>query len=72
MLEANPTLTPAQVKDILQRTATPLPPYYQHDVGNGMLNVHAAVLQSAFPARSIGAWRGTMDRGQVKFVNDRP
>jgi serine protease AprX len=70
MLEANPSLTPAQVKDILQRTATPLPPYYQHDVGNGMLNVHAAVLQSAFPGRSIGAWRGTMDRGQVKFVND--
>jgi serine protease AprX len=70
MLEANPSLTPAQVKDILQRTATPLPPYYQHDVGNGMLNVHAAVLQSAFPDRSIGKWRGTMDRGQVKFVND--
>ena len=29
ILEANPSLTPAQVKDILQRTATPLPPYYQ-------------------------------------------
>jgi serine protease AprX len=70
LLEANPSLTPAQVKDILQRTATPLPPYYQHDVGNGMLNVHAAVLQAAFPNRSIGSWRGTLDRGQVQFIND--
>jgi serine protease AprX len=72
MLEANPNLTPAQVKDILQRTATPLPPYYQHEVGAGMLNVHAAVLQAAFPARRIGAWRGTLNHGQVQFINDAP
>jgi serine protease AprX len=72
MLEANPNLTPAQVKDILQRTATPLPPYYQHEVGTGMLNVHAAVLQAAFPTRRIGTWRDTLDRGQVMFVNDAP
>jgi len=70
ILEANPNLTPAQVKDILQRTATPLPPYYQHEVGTGMLNVHAAVLQAAFPERSLGTWRGTLDRGQVQFIND--
>ena len=70
MLEANPSLTPAQVRDILQRTATPLPPYYQHEVGAGMLNVHAAVLQAAFPNRRIGTWRGTLNRGQVKFIND--
>ena len=70
ILEANPNLTPAQVKDILQRTATPLPPYYQHDVGTGMLNVHAAVLQAAFPNRSLGTWRGTLDQGQVQFIND--
>lgn len=70
MLEANPNLTPAQVKDILQRTATPLPPYYQHEVGAGMLNVHGAVLQAAFPARRLGVWRGTLNRGQVQFVND--
>lgn len=72
MLEANPNLTPAQVKDTLQRTATPLPPYYQHEVGAGMLNVHAAVLQAAFPARRIGVWRGTLNHGQVQFINDAP
>jgi serine protease AprX len=70
LLEVNPSLTPAQVKDILQRTATPLPPYYEHEVGSGMLNVHAAVLQAAFPDRSFGTWRGTLDRGQVRFSTD--
>ena len=70
MLEANPNLSPAEVKNILQRTATPLPPYYQHEVGTGMLNVHAAVLQAAFPLRPFGKWRGTLDRGQVHFIND--
>jgi serine protease AprX len=70
MLEANPALTTAEVRDILQRTATPLPPYYQHEVGAGMLNAHAAVLEAAFPDRRIGAWRAALDRGQVRFVND--
>lgn len=70
MLEANPTLTPARVREILQRTATPLAPYYAHETGAGMLNVHAAVLEAAFPSRKIGKWRGVLDRGQVEFFND--
>ncbi len=70
MLEANPSLTPAQVRDILQRTATPLPPYYQHEAGAGMLNAHAAVLEAAFPERRIGVWRATSDRAQVRFVKE--
>ncbi|HET6670380.1 MAG TPA: S8 family serine peptidase [Pyrinomonadaceae bacterium] len=69
MLEANPSLTPAKVKDILERTATPLPAYFEHEVGAGMLNVHAAVLQAAFPGRRIGDWR-TLNSGQVQFYND--
>lgn len=70
MLEANPALTPAAVRDILQKTATPLAPYYAHETGAGMLNVHAAVLQAAFMSRNIGAWRGILDRGQVSFFSD--
>ncbi|MBA3438951.1 MAG: S8 family serine peptidase, partial [Pyrinomonadaceae bacterium] len=70
MLEVNPTLTPAQVRDILRRAATPLPPYYQHEVGAGMLNAHAAVLEAAFPERRMGRWRATLDRKQVRFIND--
>ena len=72
MLETNPNLTPAEIKDILQRTATPLAPYYTFEAGTGMLNVHAAVLQAAIPSRSIGTWRGTLDRNHVEFPNDAP
>ena len=70
MLQANPSLTPAQIKEILQSTATPLAPLYAHEVGAGMLNAHAAVLSAAFPGRSLGQWRATLDRGQVTFVKD--
>jgi serine protease AprX len=72
MLEANPRLTPAQVRDILQRTATPLPPYYEYEVGAGMLNAPAAVLEAAFPQRHFGQWRGTAYQGQVQFINSAP
>lgn len=70
MLEANPQLTPAEVRDILQRSATPLPNYYQHEVGAGLLNAHAAVLEAAFSARRMGIWRATLDRGQAQFFTD--
>lgn len=70
MLEANPQLRPAQIKDILQRTATPLTAYYQHEVGAGMLNTHAAVVEAAFPERHMGDWRAVLDLGQVRFTND--
>jgi serine protease AprX len=70
MLEANPQLTPAEVRDILQRSATVLPGYYQHEVGAGVLNAHAAVLEAAFSARRMGTWRATLDRGQAQFVTD--
>ncbi|MGH9838942.1 MAG: S-layer homology domain-containing protein, partial [Blastocatellia bacterium] len=72
MLEANPALTAAQIRDILQRSATPLPPYYQHEAGAGMLNAHAAVLEAAFPQRRMGTFRATMDRKQARFINDQP
>jgi serine protease AprX len=72
MLEANPGLAPQQVRDILQRTATPLPNYFEHEVGAGMLNVDAAVLEAAFSDRHMGTWRATLNRGQVSFVNDQP
>ncbi|HYX41457.1 MAG TPA: S8 family serine peptidase, partial [Pyrinomonadaceae bacterium] len=70
MLEANPSLAPAQVRDILARTATPLPSYYAHEVGAGMLNTHAAVLEATFPQRRMGTFRATQARGQVRFIAD--
>lgn len=69
MLEANPNLTPAKIRDILQRTATPLPPYYMYEVGAGMLNAQAAVLEAAYPQRHFGSWRGVAYQNQVDFIS---
>lgn len=70
MLEANPSLTPARIRDILQRTATPLPAYYPYEVGAGLLNAQAAVLEAAFPGRHFGGWRGTAYQAQVEFSSE--
>ncbi|HKX82871.1 MAG TPA: S8 family serine peptidase [Pyrinomonadaceae bacterium] len=68
MLEANPTLTPAVIKDILSRTATPMPKYFYHEAGAGMLNTYAAVLEAAFPERQMGGFRSTLSRNAIRFV----
>lgn len=67
MLEANPNLTPAEIKDILARTATPMPNNFLHEAGAGMLNTHAAVLEAAFPGRRTGIFRSTITRNDVRF-----
>ena len=43
MLEADKTLSPAQVKDILQKTATNMPHYESWENGAGYVNAYAAV-----------------------------
>ncbi|MFC4559072.1 S8 family serine peptidase [Virgibacillus kekensis] len=43
MLEANPQLSPSQVKNILQQTATNMPGYETWEVGAGYVNAYAAV-----------------------------
>ncbi len=68
MLEANPNLMPAEIKDILQRSATPLTNYYSHEVGAGMLNTYAAVLEAAFPARKTGVFRSVLATDAVRFI----
>jgi serine protease AprX len=67
MLEANSNLRPAEIKDILQRSATPLPNYYNHEVGAGLLNAYAAVLESAFPWRRTGLFRSILGTNSVGF-----
>lgn len=67
MLEADPSLTTDEVKAIISRTATPLPKYFYHETGAGMLNTHAAVLQAAFPMRNIGIYRSTLSRNGISF-----
>jgi serine protease AprX len=67
MLEANPNLSPKDIKGILQRSATPMPNYFAHEVGAGMLNTYAAVLEAAFPQRATGIFRAELERDSVKF-----
>ncbi len=67
MLEANPTLKPAEIKDILSRTSTPLPKYFYHEAGAGMLNSYAAVLEAAFPDRRMGVFRATSSGNSISF-----
>jgi serine protease AprX len=68
MLEVNPNLTPADVKDILSRTATPMPRYFFHEAGAGMLNTYAAVLEAAFPEREMGGFRSTLSSNGIRFI----
>lgn len=68
MLDANPNLTPAEVKDILSRTATPIINNYKHEVGAGMLNTYAAVLEAAFPNRKMGYFRSVLERNTVRYT----
>lgn len=68
MLEANPSLSPKEVKEILAQTASPLPRYFAHEVGAGMLNTHAAVLEAAFPQRKIGIFRGSLLGNHTEFL----
>jgi serine protease AprX len=43
MLEADPALTPDQVKSALELTATLIPGYQRHEVGAGYLKAYEAV-----------------------------
>lgn len=58
MLEANPNLSPAQVKDILTRTATNMTARLPWEAGAGHVNAYAAVSEAA--AVRFG-WGGTVN-----------
>ena len=55
MLDANPALTPYQVKAILEETATNLPNRESWEVGKGMVNAFAAVDRAYRAAAGYGA-----------------
>ena len=54
ILEAKPSLSPAQVKELLQKTATNMPGRESWEVGAGYVNAYAAVDQ-AFRAPGFGS-----------------
>lgn len=55
MLEVNPTLTPYQVKEILQQTATNMPNRESWEVGAGYVNAYAAVDRASRTAAEYGS-----------------
>ncbi len=54
LLEANPGLTPAQVKDLLVRTATNIPGYESWETGGGYVNAYAALKEASGRATGYG------------------
>lgn len=54
MLDANPTLSPMEVKEIVQQTATNMPGYEVWEVGAGYANAYAAVDQALNPSKTYG------------------
>lgn len=54
MLEANPKLSPTEVKQYLQDTATNMPGYEPWEVGAGYVNAYAAV-DKAFTGKAYGS-----------------
>ena len=55
MLEADPTLSPAEIEDILRRTSTPMPGLNEFAVGAGYVNAFAAVDAVKRRAKPYGA-----------------
>ena len=74
MLEADPDLTPPDVKAILSRTATPAPKYFYSEEpdGEGVLNTYAAVLQAAFSDRKIGMFRSVLSQDEITSETSTP
>jgi serine protease AprX len=75
MLEAAPQLTPAQIKRILQLSATPMLGYSRYEVGAGYLNTYSAVRKAALGS-PFGTFRSgllnqgvTYSRGQLAGFN---
>lgn len=54
MLEANPNLTPAQVKDIIERTAANMTGRLPWEAGAGHINAYAAVAEAAGVRNGFG------------------
>jgi serine protease AprX len=58
MLEANPHLSPAQVRDIIERTATNMTSRLSWEAGAGHINAYAAVAEAANVRKG---WGGTVN-----------
>ena len=71
ILEANRSLQPDEVRDVLLRTATPLATYDEFEVGAGLANVHAAVDLAQNPSKPYGNF-GFNGKGIALAEQDAP
>jgi serine protease AprX len=71
VLEANRSLVPDDVRDIITRTATPLATYDEFEVGAGLANVHAAVDLALNPSKPYGNF-GFTGKGLALTEQDEP
>jgi serine protease AprX len=55
LAEANPSLTPDQIKKVIEDTATPMAGYSRHQDGAGFLNVLAALDAVKNPSKAYGS-----------------
>jgi serine protease AprX len=68
MLQANPALSPDEIKSILQQTATPMLGYSRYEVGAGYLNTYAAVRKATF-GTLFGQFRSGLLDSSVTLSN---
>jgi serine protease AprX len=61
MLDADPTLNPDEVKQILQQTASQMPGYDEYQVGAGYVNAYAAVDKVFNRSKAYGTFTGASD-----------
>lgn len=69
MLEANPSLSPDDIKQVLQETATPMLGYSRYEVGAGYLNTYAAVRKAALGI-PLGEFRNNLNNPAISFSRD--
>jgi serine protease AprX len=68
VLEANPNLLVDQLKEILEKTATPMPGYEPWEVGAGCINVAAAVDYAINPSKGYGSFTNTTFQFNAQFT----
>jgi serine protease AprX len=68
MLDADPTLSPDEIKQILQQTASQMPGFSEFEVGAGYLNAYAAIDKVFNRSKLYGTYSGAVDLRQFNAL----
>lgn len=72
MLDADPTLTPDEIRNILVNTASRMPGYADYEVGAGYVNAYAAVDNVFNRSKNYGLFRETTFNAQYTVSGPTP